>query len=503
MKLDYSQIMRRISAAEGNKAKWRSHLMDCYDYFLPEKNLFRKTEQGQKKDVQVFDSTAIDSLADYASRMEAQLVPPGREWMQLEAGSNIPEEDKDEMALPLEQMTSILFAHINLSNFSAQINECFLDLGISTGAILVEEGDGVQSLLRFRSVPLADLILEETQSGIVDTVWRRIKLPASDLTKIFPRVNFSDKIKKDIKDKPTKEYEFIEGVVYNENRTYTNMLIHEGEREIIFEEQADSSPWIVFRESTTSGETYGRGRAMRCLADTKLLNTAMQYYIETVELLANPIYTAVDDGLINPNTITIRPKTVIPVNDKDTINALPQSGAPELNIDLMNRLQDSIRRTMMSKPFGQIDETPVRTATEMSIRNADLAETTLSASGRIQSELLERLIQRCVYILKVNGKIADFKIDGKEIALKYTSPAAKKQDEMDVAVTLRFMETLVTMPPELINMTIKVEDVPKYIADKMGVSKSLIRTPTEMKQKESEMQQAMAAQQGAANGVQQ
>jgi len=531
--LSYEQIMKRVEAAENNKTRWSDYLEDCYDYFLPQRNSFQ-SEPGQIKEDKVFDSTAVDALSDYASRMESQLVPPGRHWMILEAGSDIPKDQKENIDKQLENMTEIVFNHINSSNFSSQINECFLDLGISTGAIIIEEGDGIQSSLHFRSVPLSDILIERTQKGIVDTVFRRISVPYSDFPTLFPKAykdlldgvprepssldksvvggpgkglglglgfgpgpDVAKEILDKIKNKPQEEIELIEGVVYKQSfpeETYASVLVYEGKKCVLQYSESDSSPWVVFREQTTQGETYGRGRAMRCLGDAKTLNTVMRYYIETCELLGNPIYTAVDDGIINPNTITIRPKTVIPVGTSDTIQALPISGHPELNIDLIQRLQDSIRRTMLSKPFGQIDETPVRTATEMTIRNADLAQTTMSASGRIQSELLERVIKRCVYILKDNGKLPEFKVNGKEVKIKFTSPSSRQQDAEDLATTLRFMQIIENLPPELIQTTVKIEDIPKYIGNVLGVSKSLIRDDQEqmlVQKKMMEIQQQL------------
>ena len=306
MALNYEATIRRISAGESNKLLWHSILDDCYDYFLPNRNTMEIIQPGQEKQDKVFDSTATDAIGDYASRMEAQLVPPGREWMKLEAGSDIPDDQKDEVDKQLERNTKILFSHINSSNFSSQINECFLDLGISTGAIICEEGDGIQSSLRFRAVPLADLILERSQKGIVETVWRRIKLPAADIPSVFPQIDMPSKMEKATKEKPEEEFEFVEGVQLNEDQsTYTSVVLYEAEKSILYEEVMDSSPWVVFRENTTPGEVYGRGRAIRCLNDVKTLNRVMQYYMETCELLGNPIYTAVDDGIINPHTIKI------------------------------------------------------------------------------------------------------------------------------------------------------------------------------------------------------
>jgi len=504
--MTYEQMMRRIEAAKGNKELWRSMHENCYDFFLPQKNLYDRTAPGQQKDEKVFDSTAQDALADYASRMESQLVPPGREWMKLESGTDVPENEEDDVNTQLEDMTSILFNHINSSNFSSQVNEAFLDLGISTGALIVEEGDGIQSSLRFRAVPLAELIIEKSARGIIETVWRDLKIQAGDIPHIFPHIKMPDDMKRDVKEKPETDYDFIEGVALNpDQRTYTSMVISVKHKKYLYEVKEESSPWVVFRESTTSGEVFGRGRAMRCLSDTKTLNLLMRDYLSAVEIWGNPTYLAEDDGVINPHTSTFKPRTINVVGSVNSVATLPASGSPEVSMDLIGRLQDSIRKTMMSKPFGNIEETPVRTATEMSIRNADLAQTSQSASGRIQVELLERLISRCVYILSKIGKLPMFKVNGRETAIKFTSPSAKIQDEVELAATLRFMEIMQTLPPELLYTTIKVDEIPKEIANFLGVNKKLILTNTEKEQKKNEMMQAQAAQQqaqmqGAPNG---
>ena len=486
--MSYEKVNKRVQRAQKTKQQWKGYIDELYAFFLPEKNLSTPTASK----VNLFDSTTTDAISDYASRMESSLVPAGRRWMKLEAGSEIPKEEEHQVNQKLEDMTTVLFNNINSSNFSSQINECFLDLGISTGAIIVEQGDGIQSSLRFRSVPLQDLILERSEKGIVETVFREITIPYLDLKGLFPD---ADELPNDYlikyKQNPSLDITLIEGVMKTESLVspYRSVLLFPEGKVFLRDQKLESSPWIVFREATTSGETFGRGRAMRCLADAKTLNKVMEYYIDTCELLGNPIYTAVDDGIINPATIVVRPKTIIPVQSADSIRPLAQSGNPELNMDLMSRLQDSIRRAMLSKPFGKIDETPVRSATEMSIRNADLASTAGAASGRIQTELLERLISRCVFVLKQVGKIADFRVNGKEVKIKFTSPSARQQDEIDLATTLRFLDTLQAFPPEMIEQTVKVEDVPKYIAEQLGVSANLIRSPQEREAKEAEQQE--------------
>jgi len=422
--------------------------------------------------------------------------------MKLQAGTDVKEEDRENVDKQLEHSTEILFKNITSSNFSSQINEAFLDLGISTGAIIVDEGDGIQSGLRFRAVPMSELIIEKSSSGIVETVWRELTITAGDIKQLFPHIKPTEQMKRDIKEKPTTDYEFIEGVVYDSNkRIYTNMVVDKKSKSFVYENEEISSPWIVFREATLSGEAYGRGRVMRCLADARTLNLLMRDYLSAMELWGNPTYLAVDDGVINPNTSSFKPRTINVVGSTDSVAPLPVSGSPEIVMDLIQRLQDSIRRIMLSKPFGNIEETPVRTATEMSIRNSDLAETSMAASGRIQTELLERLIARCVYVLSRLGKLPKFKVNGREASIKFTSPAAKAQDEYDLASTLRFVDIMQALPPELLYMTLKVEDVPKHVAKLVGLDSNLLRSDTEIQQKQQEMQQQAQQAQQAQQGV--
>lgn len=498
---DYEQMMKRIDRARSNKRLWESHLRECYRYAMPERQTIDEFSKGQKKRDYVFDSTAIEAVEDFASRMESQIVPPWKTWLMLQPGSEVPEEQQQEVEEYLEEATDVIFEHINHSNFNAQIHETFLDLAISTGVIICEEGDGIQSALNFRSVSLSEVILERSSRGICETVWRDMKIAAADIKHTWPNAILSERLAQKVKEKPSEDIAFIEGVA-KDNKTgkYISMVIYPEEKDVIYEDSLDTSPWIVFRESTIPGETYGRGRVMRALPDIKTLNKMVEDHLRSAAFSANPIFTATDDGIINPYTIRLHPGAVIPVGSNDnanpTLRAL-QSGEryDVLQLDI-SKLQDTIKKALLSKPYGNIEETPVRSATEMSIRNADMQSTAGSASGRIQTELLERLINRVVAILMEAGKLVPFKVDGKEVTIKFTSPMARQQDTDDVMVLMQGMEILGGLPPEVVQREVKIEEAPGYIIDKMGLPKKFKRSDIEKKQFDQKMQAQIAAMQG-------
>lgn len=510
--LTYEQIIRRFESAKANKLQWDSHLRECYEYAMPERNTIDDWSPGQKKSNKLFDSTAVDALEDYANRMESQLVPPSQNWMILESGTEIPEEQEAEVDKYLEETTDILFEHIRSSNFSSQIHEAFLDLGISTGALIVEPGDGIQSSLNFRAVPLSQLYLERSAKGVIDTVFREFSVPVGDIKSTWQSAVMTDELNRIAAEDPSKEIALIEAIMSTENGMYESVLLYPASKDFLFREKLESSHWVVFRETTIPGEVYGRGRVMRVLADIKTLNKMKEDYLRGLNFQANPMFTATDDGIINPYNIKLKTGTIIPVGSNDGRNPslmqMPITGKIELLDYEIRSLQDTIRRALMSKPFGNIEETPVRTATEMSIRNADLAETSVGASGRIQSELLERIIARSIYILKKAGKVAEMKVDGKEVRVKFLSPLSRKQAENDLATLGRFMEFMGMFPPEVVMQRVKVEDFPAEIADTLGVPKSLMRTDAEMamiqQQQQAEQQQleqqALAMKQGGQGG---
>lgn len=492
--LDYENIKKRFSEAKQRKLLWEDHIRECYRYALPERNTMDKWSPGTRKRQFVFDDTAVDALSDFASRLTATLVPNNTQWMKLETGSEEDPKQKESNDKFLEKVTETLFEHINSSNFTAQMDVAFLDLGISTGAIICSEGDGIQSSLNFRAVSLSELILENSSRSIVETVFREFKVPVKDIKQTWPKAKLTESLADKLANKPTAEVNLIEAVV-EQDRKYYSLLIYQNEGAYLVHEELEYNPWVVFRENTIPGEVYGRGRVMRQLNNIKTLNRMVADYLKGLSFQANPIFTAADDGVINPYTMKLQPGVVLPVGSNDnanpTLRALQLSGNPQLMDFAIKNYQDQIRRTFLSKPFGNIEETPVRSATEMSIRNADNAASTLSASSRVQSELLERIVANSLYILRKAGKVPEFKVNGREVKIKFVNPSTRQQDESTLAAYGRFGQMMIEgqFPMDLIAQRIKVEELPVNIWDTLGLPASGKRDEEEIA-KIAEQQQA-------------
>ena len=477
-------LLARFNKAESRWELWRSAHQEAFDFSAPERETFRFRSPGQRKNRHIFDSTAVLGLAQFASRIQGSVVPSWQQWMTFAAGDEIPEEEKDKVNEQLEESTDIFFSHINHSNFSTEITPSLSDLGIGTGAILIEEGKFASgNTLKFTNVPLAELYPEMPASGSVESVWRKQSVLPRNIPLTWPEADLPSKLKKLVEDESANEVEIRTGMLLNNtDDKYHQVVIFE--KDLIFTQAFDTKRLIVFRWHVTPGEVFGRGPIMQVMADIRTANKVKQFMLENAALQMAGVYTGVSDGVFNPHTVRIAPASIIPVNTNSTQNPslapLPLSGNLGLGDLILGDLQDNIKKALLVDPLGEVTD-PVKSATEQIIRNQESLKLQGASLGRLKSELIEPLVNAVVDILRSLGKMAEFSVDGNEVTIKQQSPLAKAEDLEDFQNSQIWFNSLQELPPEVVAAVVKVEDVPKFWADKLGVPASLIRDEEEVK----------------------
>jgi hypothetical protein len=238
---------------------------------------------------------------------------------------------------------------------------------------------------------------------------------------------------------------------------------------------------------------------MTVLADIKMLNQQKTWQIKNIGLQTAGVYTAADDGVINPWTVRIEPGAIIPVGSNDstnpTLRPLPMPGNPQLEQHSIDELRRNINRVLFSEPFGDTDA-PVRTATEMSMRNQELLQESGAAFSRLQTEFIEKIVTRSLSILEDEGVIVPLVVDGKMVTIKHVSPLAMAQDQQDLNALRSLLEAGAVFGPELMAAGLKMEEVLPWMAQKLGVDNSLVRSEEEREQiKQAAAQQAQQQQQ--------
>ena len=128
-----------------------------------------------------------------------------------------------------------------------------------------------------------------------------------------------------------------------------------------------------------------------------------------------------DDGVVNPDTISLVPGTVIPkAAGSRGLEPIRAAGSFDVANLVLSDMRLNIKRALYNDMLGNPDRTPA-SATEVAERMADLSRRIGSAFGRLQAELVQPVLQRVVYILKKQGRM-NYTINGREVKVRSVSP---------------------------------------------------------------------------------
>ena len=188
------------------------------------------------------------------------------------------------------------------------------------------------------------------------------------------------------------------------------------------------------------------------------------------------VYTYEDDGVINPDNISLVPGSLIPVAPGSK-GLMPISAASNFDVAqlVLNDMRQNIKKALYMEALGKPEGTPM-TATEVSERMADLSRQIGSSFGRLQSEFINPLLKRIIRILVKQGRIDVPKVNGREVKISPRSPLAQAQHLQDVADVTRFNEIIAgTFGPQMINVIVNQSETAKYLAEKMNLPEKLIR----------------------------
>ena len=507
MKMSAGMLTKRYNAAWSRKENWRNLYEQCYQYALPQRNLYdgywEDGQSGRVKNLQVFDSTAVHGVQRFANRLQSGLFPPDKSWMELFPGTDIPPESQQEVRQGLQVISQKFFSILRQTNFDLAMGEFLLDLSVGTGIMLVQPGDDLQPI-RFQSIPQYLVALEEGPQGTVENVYRKMRVAAENIKVIWPDANLPAVLERKIVDAPQEMINLQESTIPNVNDGgygyYVCYKSSDNESSMLVYRELTISPWIVSRFSKVAGEVMGRGPVVSALGDILTLNKAVELLLKNASLNISGVYTAVDDGVLNPQTIRIVPGAVIPVASNggargSSLQPLQRAGDLQLTQIVLQDLRMNIKRTLLDDSLPP-DNMSARSATEIVERMRELATNLGSAFGRLITETMVPLVRRSMYIMNEAGLIAlPLRVNGLEVRVVPVSPLAKAQHLDDIQDAMQWAQISSSLGP-IAQSTIKADAVADYVADKLGVPTSLRTSDEERQEVEQQMMQMMQQSQG-------
>ena len=509
--LDDKVLLTRFDRAWRAKNRSWGLYEQAYSLVQPNRNLLSfgspgaidaEGQEGERLDRLVVDSQAERSAGKLASRIKSVLCPKGIEFLKLEPGSGLSgseEVDMDAVTAFLESLTKACFSAIETSNFHLSISECFQDLVIGTGALIVSSDANEPSGIRFSCPAFSTFAFDEDQSGRVDGVFRMHKMPVRLILGYWP-----DAVIPSDADPESKE-DAILCEAYARNRdtglvdlrvyysgTGMNSMPGTGNFDLsrapIFETSYKRHPWAIVRWSKLAGETEGRGPSIHGLGDIQTLNATKRLLLEAADLAIDPVMQ-VDNSVyaLNPEISEIRPGQTVRVARSDAIQPLQWGGRPELAQFELEDLRRSVREHFVDKGLPDEQRSEAMTAQEVIERVKELQGDVSSPFERIMHELLVPVFERIFEVLEDAGRApnasSSIRIDGVTVNARPVSGLAQAQSANELEAVMNWIQLLQTLDPTGSSMlNVDLSKVARWSARKLGVDPSLLRDPQEAEQ---------------------
>lgn len=254
-------------------------------------------------------------------------------------------------------------------------------------------------------------------------------------------------------------------------------------------------PYVVPRYLKASYEIYGRSPAMNALPDVKMLNKMSEVTIKAAQKQIDPPLMIPDDGFILPVRTVPGGLNFYRSGSRDRIEPLNIGANNPVTLNMISERQLAVQKTfyvdqLLTSQGGNM------TATEVLQRNEEKMRLLGPVLGRLQSELLQPLIERTFSILLRAGVFqqAPDILQGQDVDIEYVSPLAKAQKSGDLNAVMRGIEIFGAMSqfaPVLDYLD--ADGLAKYVQNTLGLPAKVMRSDGQVRQIRKQRAEAEAA----------
>ena len=493
-------LRKRYNAAKYVADLWIPIQQASYFYAIPFRNRYYlpgKEFQGTIQNTRVYDTTAVESVSTFVSKIHDAMTPPETQWAFLDVDTSmIDDPDSEENVAILQEAQLILdaymkqlFTFIHASNFDSVINECYYDLAVGTAALVINQVDDETPFI-CTSIPADKLAIEEAVNGNIESwfrTWQNLKI--ADLHTRWPNIIITSNLQQLIESDPDATIRNIyEGVAYFSNQTKKYCYAVWADNDLLYAQWLDSSPGIVWRWKKCNNETWGRGPVMEALPSIISLNEMARVELASANLNTFRPYMGFSDATFNPHTFQLQPFTIIPIspigsNGQVPLIPLPNSASPEFAQMTLADLRMQIKQLLFAEQPQDSRSVQPQTAYELAMKQSTLAEKIGPIFSRQIKEMILPVINRFAYILHNMGILPRPKIGGIPIKFRYKSPLALVKGRADAERLIQFVQIMQgIMGPEATQLYINPETTPYKLAEMLQVDEEFLNRPDKVKE---------------------
>ncbi len=487
--------LRRLSALEQERQSWDGHWQDLARHFLPRRSRFLnkgdRTNDGEKQNKELVDSTGILSVRTLSSGMQSGLTSPARPWFRLSlqdegaAGAG----DAKNWLHDTQMRMANAFAR---SNFYDQIHMLYHELGVFGTACMVIEEDPI-SVIRCRTLTAGEFCMFTDAAGRADTLYRRLRMTARQMADAWPDT-VPERVRRMAEQDNGQWLEVLHAVEPNpdhapdrrdgKSRPFISVyMLLDGQREILEDSGYYEFPALCPRWDATGSDIYGRSPAMDALADTRMLQRMRRDGLESLAREVRPPLgmAASTNGVmpdITPGAVTVFSPLA---QGQNNIWPLYQVKANLQGLEgTIAGYQNQIRRIFFNDLFAMLsDISRQMTATEVAERNAEKMLLLGPVLDRLRSELFQPLIERVYGIMERHGLIAfpPDSLQGQEIKVEFVSILAQAQKAAGISSVQQaagFVGQMAQMNPAALDK-LDTDEAVDQVAEMLGVPPRLIR----------------------------
>lgn len=508
------QLKERRNVARRERDSFQPLLDEAFQYAIPFRKSTRNTGTGEKRVDQVFDHTAIDSAFRFAGKLQQDLWPAGQDNFALEPGPVVTDErSREQMAQQLEPISKVLSAFDDDGDWDMAFHEMAIELSAGNGAILMNPSDDPDTLWEPISVSIDELLWENGPNNKISGIFWTRKMSVRVLFETWPEGNFSFELQEIHRQKPGTEVDVHTDTVWDRRQKRWHMLTWcDKQQSIIHTATSRTCPWLTPRYFRVPGETYGRGLVMIAMPTIKTANTAARLQLQAGAIAMLGIYTAVDDGVFNPDLAPLEPGVFWKVARNGGTLGPSVNRFPDPRLDLSNlvieKMQMGIKATMLDQALPN-DGAAVKSATEILERVKRLAADHIGAFGRLIKEIVVPSVKRRMELAYNKGLISqEIPIDQLLVRVKVKSPLALAREAQRIERIVQWLQMVLSIlaatgNPGGAKRIAHVETALTDIGRQLGVPAAYIVTKDQRKQIDDEDQQraAMLAAAAAAAGA--
>jgi len=498
-------IMARFDRLKTGRQNWETHWQEVADYMQPRKaDVTRTRSKGDKRTELIFDSSPIQAVELLAASLHGMLTNPSTPWFSLRYKDEGLDSD-DEAKLWLEGVTDTMYTAFNRSNFQQEIFELYHDLiTFGTAAMFIEEDQN--DLLKFSTRHINEIYVTENDKGRIDTVYRKFKITLRAAAQQFGN-NLSEEARNKVEKDPFDEIDILHAVYPRQDFNPNKKDKQNMEFESVYVEYKNGNelsvggfvefPFVVPRYLKASHEIYGRSPAMTALPDVKMLNEMSKTTIKAAQKQVDPPLLVPDDGFLLPVRTVPGGLNFYRSGTRDRIEPLNIGANNPLGLNMEEQRRTAIRNVFYVDQL-LLQQGPQMTATEVIQRNEEKMRLLGPVLGRLQSELLKPMIDRCFAILLRNNQFAQAPefLSGQDIEIEYVSPLAKAQKGTELSSITRAIEIL----GSLANVApvfdyINFDALVKHVADLVGVPQKVLKLQSQVnaeREQAAQQQEQMA-----------